>query len=292
MSLRDHARVLLSLSRGIARGAGLPAAGRAQPAPAPGGSVPPPPPRRGNQSTAFGLATHHLPVRGLDAPVRILHLSDVHVRGAGPWLDRLIAFAHGLPAADITVLTGDLITKGWTPDAWRRFAQALPRPRLGSFAVRGNWEHWCGAGGADWADLLAADTIQLLHNKRLIIGGVELVGLDDALAGSADWSVLEAPASLPRVVLSHCPDTFPRIAATGAPLVLSGHSHAGQVRLPLIGAPWLPKGTGAWAAGWYETTGSHLFVSAGLGWSIAPLRIRCPPTADLVELWPMPEPTA
>jgi predicted MPP superfamily phosphohydrolase len=288
MSLRDQLRFLVGLSRGLARGDGLPAAGRQRPAAAPGGTVPPPPPPAGNQATAFALAEHHLPLVGLAAPLRLLQLSDVHVRGPGRWLDRLLAFTRTLPEADLLVLTGDLVTKSWTADSWRAFARALPRARLGTFAIRGNWEHWCGAGGPDWEALLAEDGVQLLHNRAVEVGGLELLGLDDALAGAADWALLDRPAALPRVVLSHCPDTFPRIAARGAPLVLAGHSHAGQVRLPLIGAPWLPKGTGSWAAGWYSAGESQLFVSAGLGWSIAPVRVSCPPTADLLHLWPLP----
>ena len=73
-------------------------------------------------------------------------------------------------------------------------------------------------------------------------------------------------------------------------LVLAGHSHGGQVRVPGLGALWVPRGTGPYVAGWYEQDGSHLFVSRGAGWSIAPLRWGCPAEIALLELRPAPRP--
>ena len=287
MSARAKLRRLVGLSKGIARGAVLPAAGRQPIAPAPGGTLADTPGAPGNQAGAFRVVRHELPVAGLRAELRLLHITDVHVRGLGPWLDGLCAFLAEAPAADLVLLTGDLVTHGWSAEAWARFAAACPRGSLGTFAIRGNWEHWCGAGGPEWSERLAAAGIRLLHNERADAAGLQLIGLDDALAGTADWSLLErADGAAPTVVLSHCPDTFPRIARPQIPLVLSGHSHGGQVRLPALGALWLPKGTGRWVAGWYREGSSQLYVSPGLGWSIAPLRAGCPPQIDLITLRP------
>ena len=191
------------------------------------------------------------------------------------------------PAADLVLLTGDLVTHGWTGAAWARLADALPRGAAGTFAIRGNWEHWCAAGGPDWAARLGEQGIRLLHNEVTTAAGLRIIGLDDALAGVADWSLLDqAHNDMPNVVLSHCPDTFLRVARPNVQLVLSGHSHGGQVRLPALGALWLPKGTGRWVAGWYHEGPSAMHVSPGLGWSIAPLRARCPPQIDLITLTP------
>lgn len=287
MSARARLRRLIGLSKGIARGDVFPAAGRAPIAEAPGGSWAEGAPPWGNQAEAFRLVHHRLPMPGLARPLRLLHITDVHVRGLGPWLDQLCAFLRAAPPADLVLLTGDLVTHGWSAEAWARFAAACPRGVEGTFAIRGNWEHWCGAGGAAWAERLAEQGIHLLHNAAVERAGLRIIGLDDALAGTADWSLVEgAPVGPPTVVLSHCPDTFPRIAATGLPLVLSGHSHGGQVRLPALGALWLPKGTGRWVSGWYREGHSHMHVSPGLGWSIAPLRARCPPQIDLITLLP------
>ena len=104
MSLRDQLQFLVGLSRGLARGDRLPAAGRQRPAAAPGGTVPPPPPPAGNQAAAFAVAEHHLPLVGLGAPLRLLQLSDVHVRGPVRWLDRLVRFTRTLPEADLVLI--------------------------------------------------------------------------------------------------------------------------------------------------------------------------------------------
>jgi predicted MPP superfamily phosphohydrolase len=69
-------------------------------------------------------------------------------------------------------------------------------------------------------------------------------------------------------------------------VVLAGHTHGGQVVLPGLGSFFLPRGSGAYPRGWYTLGGSHLFVSRGLGWSVAPLRVRCPPEIALVRLEP------
>ncbi len=69
--------------------------------------------------------------------------------------------------------------------------------------------------------------------------------------------------------------------------MLSGHSHGGQFRLPGVGALFVPRATGAYVAGWYEQDGTHLFVNRGIGWSIAPLRLWCPPELAEIQLVPM-----
>ncbi len=288
--LADRIGFLRSLSKGLARGAFFPDRGAGPPAPAPGGSAPPPRPRWGNGAGDFQPTTHRLTLAGLGRPLSIWHLTDIHIREQGPWLDALCAATAALPPADLVLLTGDLVTTGWRPAAARQWLASLPTGRLGRFAVLGNWEHWAGAATPAWTALLAEAGVQLLRNACVPAGPVDVLGTDDHLAGTL---ALGAPlrarrAGRPTIGLTHSPAAAPTLARCGIPLILAGHSHAGQVRLPWLGALWVPMGTGRYVGGWYPLGESQLFVGRGVGWSIAPVRLRCPPELARIELAPAP----
>ncbi len=233
----------------------------------------------------FTLSRHRLVVHGLTEPLTILHLTDLHLRGETPWLEALCAAISGL-SADLLVLTGDVVTRGWTAPAAHRLLSALPDCPLGRYAVMGNWEYWAQAPPDVWEPLLAEHGVALLIDEHRRVGPITLVGLDDLLGGQPDVASARGPWSAPGVVLAHCPAMFPEIAGPGVALVLSGHSHGGQVRVPGWGPMWVPHGTDDRVAGWFREGESHLFVSRGLGWSVAPLRMWCPPEIALLELVP------
>lgn len=281
-------RHVRGVSRGVRRGDTFPAAGRVPPRPAPGGS-------RGegarlpwrNELDAFEETEHVVPVRGLGAPLTVLHLTDVHLRGPGAWADAVCA-AVARQAADLVVLTGDVVTRGWERPVVDRFLAALPRAPLGRYAVIGNWEVWGGLPHAAWAELLAGHGIPLLNDRSVDLGPLTLVGTDDLLAGRPDLDAAfaEVAPDKPAVVLTHSPAIFPRLVREPVRLVLAGHTHAGQVRLPGVGPFFLPRGSGPYPWAWYEEQGTHLFVSRGLGWSVAPLRWRCRPEIARLRLVP------
>lgn len=285
--IRAGLRFAVGLSKGIKRGDLFPEAGRVPPGTAPGGSTEPRS-RPGRQVGDFGESTHVVPVLGLERPVEILHLTDIHVRGPGPWLDALCSFLAGLAPADIVALTGDIVTTGWSPEAADQLLAAVPAAHLGRFAVMGNWEHWAGADPDSWGARLTRHDIRLLMNETQDLGPVAVGGTDDHLAGTAEpEAILRAlPARRPAVLLTHSPAYAPALAGPSTALVLSGHSHGGQVRLPVLGAGWVPMGTGRYVAGWYTLGGTNLYVSRGLGWSIAPVRFGCPPEAARIRLVP------
>lgn len=279
-------RFVRGVSRGVRRGTIFPELGVRGDRPAPGGTTRTPLGRGWKELDRFELTEHVLPVRGLGEEVRLLHLSDVHLRGPGPWVDRLCGLVAGLEA-DLVVLTGDVVTRGFLPEVADQFLAALPPARLGRFGVIGNWEVWGGAPRDVWEAHLARHAIPLLHDRSVDIGPLRLVGTDDALSGRPDLGAAFAELDdKPAVVLSHSPILFPQLARGSVRLVLSGHTHAGQVRLPGLGPFFLPRGSGAFAGGWYEHDGVWLFVSRGIGWSIAPVRWRCLPELARIRLVP------
>jgi uncharacterized protein len=243
-------------------------------------------------------------------PLTVLHLSDLHLTAADT---RRVAFLERLAAepVDLVVLTGDMLGE---PRALGLVLEALGRfrPRLGAVAVLGSNDYWAprfrnpfgyfigpssrrhrSSGRNPWRELvdgLEGGGWTVLSNRRGRLGDVELAGMDDPHIRRDDPGVAVPPngdARL-RIGVVHSPyrralDTFER---NGYGLLLAGHTHGGQVRLPGVGALVtncdLPRdrvrGLSRWGSSW-------LHVSAGLGTSkFAPFRFACRPEASLLTV--------
>jgi predicted MPP superfamily phosphohydrolase len=227
--------------------------------------------------------THHRTrLAGLPRELKLAHLSDLHLREWGRRERRLLELLDE-ERPDLIVITGDTASPG-VPDTVRHELLSRLHAPLGVFAVRGNWEFW--APMEDEARLFQQAGIQVLVNSRQKVAeSLWLVGLDDALAGEPDpgKAFVDLPPGAPCIALSHVPAVFDQIAER-CPLVLAGHTHGGQVRLPGIGPLWLPRGSGGYEAGWYERQGSRMYVSRGLGNSILDVRFLCRPELAIITL--------
>lgn len=244
-------------------------------------------------------------------PLAILHLSDLHlIRGD----ERKARFLAGLPRADVTVVTGDFLGE---PEAVERTVDAVrpTRGRLASWFVLGSNDYYAPrplnyleyfrrhrrprtalpGRPAELVDGLCADGWEDLSNRRRLLEldglPVELLGLDDAHIGRHDLrvAVREAPERLGLAVM-HSPDAAPEAAALGYDLILAGHTHGGQVRLPLVG-PLVTNSSAPRriASGLIRLGPALLHTSPGLGTSkFAPFRFLCRPEATLLELVPRP----
>jgi predicted MPP superfamily phosphohydrolase len=243
--------------------------------------------------------------------LRVLHLSDLHfVRND----DRKARFLASLPPADVTIVTGDFLGE---PGAAEAAVEALraTRGRLASWFVLGSNDYYVPrpvsplryvirrrrprrARAGRWRELvdaLRADGWTDLTNLRSQVDldglPVEVLGLDDAHIRRHDLRVV--PRSAPErfgIAVMHSPDSAPEAVACGYPFVVAGHTHGGQVRMPIAGAivtnSHLPRRV---ASGLMRLGGSFVHVSPGLGTSkFAPFRFLCPPEATLLELRPAP----
>lgn len=155
---------------------------------------------------------------------------------------------------------------------------------MGVWAVRGNWEHWRPSD--EEAQAYRSGGVRLLNNgSEQLVEDIWLVGIDDALAGKPD--VLGALRSVPsnafKIALIHSPSLFDR-SSERFDLVLAGHTHGGQLRLPLLPPLWLPDGAGRFVSGWYGKGGSRMYVSRGLGNSIVDARFFCRPELTFLDL--------
>jgi predicted MPP superfamily phosphohydrolase len=260
---------------------------------------------------AYRLVRRGLAILPGDGPetLTVLHLSDLHFVTDD---SRKRAFLASIPQADVTVVTGDFLAE---PEAVETAVAAMrgTRGRLESWYVLGSNDYYAAravnpfryflpAGrrkprharrgrSEELRALLSADGWSDLTNRRdeLDLGGleIELLGLDDAHILRQDLRV--APRRSPSrfgIAVMHSPDSAPEIAACGYPFVVAGHTHGGQVRLPLVGAlvtnSHLPRRL---VSGLIRMGESFVHISPGLGTSrYAPFRFLCPPEATLLEL--------
>jgi hypothetical protein len=221
-----------------------------------------------------------LPVR---SPIKIAHLTDLHSRGLGRRERALLAHLAA-EAPDLIVVTGDsLAERGDLAQAGALLGR-LQAP-LGVWLVRGNWENWQRQPGE--RERLQELGVHLLVNEaRPVRPDLWLVGLDDALSGHPEDAAFAAvPPGTPCVALFHAPGYFDR-GRIRCPLSLSGHTHGGQVTLPLFGPIWLPPGSSTYVAGWYSARGRQMYVSRGIGTSILDVRFLCPPELVILTLTP------
>jgi hypothetical protein len=256
---------------------------------------------------------------GLGLPeLRILHVTDTHFHGRGGaalrFLERLAADEH----FDLVFWTGDLIDRPAGVEA-AAMAAGLFRPRLGSFAV---------LGGHDYEQIGVVRAFRRLFMRRCLspqspsnpvdrlvrrLGEAGVRVLDDdhhlltsaggetfALVGLRDSFTFEPDCdrawagigpTTPVVVIAHNPDVLPEVSARGAALAFFGHTHGGQVRLPVVGALVtrcrLP---GRMASGSFRSGETAVVINNGLGTSpVTPFRFLCAPEVTVAELCRSPQ---
>lgn len=229
---------------------------------------------------------------------RIVQVSDLHNVEFGEKNEELIALIKKAKP-DIIVLTGDLV------DSWKTdIAVGLDFARQAvaiapTYYITGNHESRISDYGMLKAGLTEAGIV-VLENESIDIEhsneAITLLGIQDMGFGDdyffTDYEIFEQSVStLPKsenytVMLAHRPHLFGNYAAFGADLVLSGHAHGGQFRLPFVGGVFAP-GQGFWPkydAGLFEKNESKMIVSRGLGKSVIPLRFNNRPELVVAEL--------
>jgi predicted MPP superfamily phosphohydrolase len=238
--------------------------------------------------------------------LRIAHLSDLHLSRlvSRPYLARCIDAALAA-APDLILLTGDFITQS------KRFIPPLV-PLLsrlsaphGVWASLGNHDHYVSPDAV--AAAVEQGGLRMLRNRHvrlekdgetLWLAGIDSMAgkqyrlscreqarvdqrmqryLGEALAGTAPDAC--------RILLAHSPDIMPQARDAGVDLVLSGHTHGGQVRLPLVGATVVPSRFGPrYAAGFFHEGETRLYVTRGLGVVRLPVRFLCRPELAIITL--------
>ena len=254
----------------------------------------------------YVVSRRTFPLRGLPPSLdglRIVQLTDIHL---GPWLSesyvrRIVESANALDP-DVITLTGDYVLH--SPEYITPVAGILAglRAKVGIVGVLGNHD-WREDGRA-MRKALAATGVRMLDNGRAYVSPVRELRPDATvadglcIAGVGDlWTdrqfygrALEGvPETMPRLLLSHNPDVAEERAFVSSgyrvDLMLSGHTHGGQIYVPGLGTPVLPSRYGQkYALGLVQGPVCPVFVSCGLGTALLPLRVGVPPEIAVIEL--------
>lgn len=241
-------------------------------------------------------------------------LGDVQV---GMWLDNQSTVKQAVDAAieeqaAVALIVGDFVYHSSDPGGNEiGQAVALVRPLVDAsipvYAVLGNHDYGLAKRGGEKREELAAAVeaaleeagVTVLQNEAATLDGpaggepLYIVGVGSryALNDRPQIALQNVPSEAPRLVMMHHPDSFPEIAADSAPLAVAGHTHGGQVSLPFT-PQWslisLYLRGEAQAEGWIEASfdapGNRLYVTRGIGMSVAPVRFLTPPEVTFLTL--------
>jgi uncharacterized protein len=248
--------------------------------------------------TTLDLAVHHYRARLPSVPasgLRFVQLTDLHITEKLPpdYYVRIVSELGAL-RPDIIVLTGDYLSSSGRLPMLERWLKTLPHPRLGIYAVLGNHEHWLPIAAQVATSLQAAGVVVLAGQCATLspaeTGGLRVCGTDAPWGAELLPSALAASEGAPRtpfVVLSHTPDNIYELSELGAFAVFSGHTHAGQIRLPWWGAVFVPSRYGRrFDTGHFLVGSTHLYVSQGIGADSPPIRLWCRPELSVLDLSP------
>ncbi len=239
---------------------------------------------------------------------RIAQLSDFHYDdyfSVVP-LRKAIVVVNDL-RPELIVLTGDFVTSPLQERRRRSMPELLEaakaiepcalllsqlRAKSGVVAILGN--HDVGTAPSHIISVLESYGIPVLKNRSLPLerqgNRLWLAGVDDVLDGKPDLGLAlkGIPASEPVLLLAHEPDWADYVAKYPIDLQLSGHSHGGQIRIPIIGAPYLPDLARKYPWGLRRIGPLTLYTNTGIGTVRIPVRFNCPPEITLITLRAVP----
>lgn len=223
----------------------------------------------------------------------VLQFSDLHM-GAGydePRLDRLVKKINKI-SPDILVFTGDLYDNYSVENNDSMVVEKLSqmKAKCGKLAVWGNRDYGGGAA-LHYAEIMQKSGFHLLKNETEIIAlpegkTIAVKGLDDWLFGSPGQTDLKVSAADYRILLMHEPDAADQLPQDAADLILTGHSHGGQIRLPFTRVV-TTRMARKYISGFYRPaagTEDNLFVNTGLGTTRIHARFLVPPRIDVFHI--------
>lgn len=215
-----------------------------------------------------------------ESGIKVVQVSDLHLRKVSAQIRNLAKELNTLKP-DLILLTGDSVDKAGNVHLLREFLNLIDKS-VKKVAILGNWEYWGNVNLEDLRSVYSENNCDLLINDskqyRFRAKTVSITGVDDFIGGHSDieLALKQYSPSDYHIVLNHCPQYSDAIfdlapAAIPIDLMLSGHTHGGQINL-LGFAPFTPRGSGRYLKGWYGDGTRKLYVSKGIGTSILPMR--------------------
>ncbi len=251
------------------------------------------------ETVRFDLFAPRLP-REFDG-YTIYQVSDLHMKQMGRRERLLETLLTALPPADLVAVTGDMVHTPAGIGPFLTLAKSF-HSKDGTYAVFGNSEHKNGVRPFAFSQTLAENKVTPLMNRHVLISRgdaqIVLAGVDDPVSDKDDvtLSLEGAPDGLFTLLLMHSPDSVAEAILRGVDVVLSGHTHGGQIRLPFYGAPYTHSLLGRRMSDGYYSRGrlrgvvgirpgrTQLYVTRGLGTSGLSLRFLTRPELTIITL--------
>jgi predicted MPP superfamily phosphohydrolase len=227
------------------------------------------------------VVRHVLTLRNLPARLHgmtAVQISDLHLGHIAAVHTRMLAAVQRLQP-DVVFVTGDLVDDEEVVGEALDLLRNLKPPR-GVWAVPGNWDHAADAVAPLMRELEAANMRLLVNGSAPLDEGLWLVGVDDPASDHEDLrrAADGVPPGAVRILLAHAPDIVRRIRSNPFDLILVGHTHGGQINLPLLNGAWLhARASRRYIEGFYQVLGSRLYVNRGIGTTTLPVRLFARP---------------
>ncbi|MEP7015956.1 MAG: metallophosphoesterase [Verrucomicrobiota bacterium] len=209
---------------------------------------------------------------------RFVHFSDLHYAGDAHYAAEVVETINALDP-QFACFTGDLVEDRKFATEALSFIEQIRKPVYG---IPGNHDYWSQAPFDEYERAFAKTGGAWMPDRRVALyeHDIELVGM-----GVTGMPAVVAEDITRHVLLLHYPVMADHLGTRQFDLILAGHSHGGQVRLPFVGALSLPLGVGVYDYGRYDTPGGLLYVNAGIGTlSQFPVRFNCPPEITVVTI--------
>jgi len=206
----------------------------------------------------------------------LVHISDIHYKGNDSCLNRVISRINKM-SPDFVCFTGDLV------DEKRDLKDALnilEKLRCPIFGVPGNHEYWSGVSFEDIEKTFKNTGGSWLVNRRIRFGNIEITGMADEEYRRTETDENNLPDRT--LLLTHYPAMVNQISGSKYDLILAGHSHGGQIRLPVLGAVKLPYAVDRYDKGLFKTEAGILYVNPGIGTYGIPVRFFCRPEITII----------
>lgn len=209
---------------------------------------------------------------------RIVHITDIHHKGDSAYLQSVVSQVNSL-SPDAVCFTGDLIEqKRFVPEALS-ILSGIKSPLYG---VPGNHDYWSGAGFADFKKTFeGSGGAWLMDSQTTTADGKIQISGATCLRGAPTH--LAPRSGVKNILLLHYPLLAEGVKNT-FDLMLAGHSHGGQVRIPFYGALILPYWVGRYDLGMFHLPAGPLYVNPGIGWLGTPTRFNCRPEITVFEI--------
>lgn len=215
--------------------------------------------------------------------IKIIQISDLHIQSIKSF-HKSIARKINKLKPDFVCITGDAVDKNENTYILNDFLNLLDK-QINKVAITGNWEYW------GKINLIELNEIYQKHNCDFLINEnksynirnqkINIIGVDDYVGGNPNYekSITDLKTADKNIALIHCPAFTDKINTNNLDLILSGHTHGGQINFFGF-VPFKPQGSGSYLKGLYKN--SKMYVSKGIGTSLLPIRFGA--RAEVVEI--------